>query len=160
MAITFAPLTFGLQAELARGQKQRFPGIKPGDFLKAALDIQALSESGQQPRITTDPFTGNLVVSTEDQANVLEGILADRGIRDLLQPTPEETLAAQRVRQDVLAVIPGTIGATARLVAPGVVVRGEIKPGAPVVQGRPLSGPCAGGTSLSSQIGCNIGGFA
>jgi len=152
--ITGAPLALGVQAEIARGQKERFPGIKPGDLLRAALDIQALSEGGQQARVTNDPFTGDLVVSTPDQANVLEGILADRTIRDLLTPTEEDKAQAEITRQRVLSFVPGTLGATARLVAPGVVIRGEIRPG------RPQSGPCAGGISRLSQIRCNIGGFA
>jgi len=129
----------------------RAPKITPGALLQAALEIQALSEAGQVPRFTADPFTGNFVVSTEDQAGVLESILADRALRDLLAPTPEETLAVQRTRQTVLALVPGTIGATARQVAPGVVVRGQL---------RPLSGPCAAGSSTLDQIRCNLGGFA
>jgi len=156
-----APAIIGsaIQVETTR---TRFPGIKPGDFLKAALDIQALSESGQKPRITTDPFTGDFVISTEDQSSVLTQILADREInRQITALGPEvggeAELQRAALQQQVRATVPGTIGATARSVAPGVVVRGELRPGLP---GRPLSGPCAGGQSTLEQIRCNERGFA
>jgi len=156
-----APAIIGsaIQVEATR---TRFPGIKPGDFLKAALDIQSLSESGKTPRITTDPFTGDFVISTADQSGVLTQILADREInRQIVALGPEVggdvELQRAALQQEVRAVVPGTVGATARMVAPGVVVRGELRPGLP---GRPLSGPCAGGQSALEQIRCNERGFA
>jgi len=149
-----AILGSGLQLEINRSQKQRLPGIKPGDLLRAALDIQSLSEEGLQPRATTDPFTGNLVISTADQEANLQGILADQRLRELLAPTPEETETSARNRLVVLSLIPGTRGATGRQIAPGIVRRGEPTPG------RQTSGPCAGGLSRLSQIRCNVGGFA
>lgn len=129
----------------------RAPKITPGSLLRAALEIQALSEAGKVPRVTNDPFTGNIVISTQDQAGVLSSILADRELRNLLAPTPEESLAAQQTRESVLALVPGTIGATARQVAPGVVMRGRLSP---------LSGPCAAGSSTFDEIRCNLGAFA
>jgi len=156
-----APAVIGstIQVETTR---TRFPGIKPGDFLKAALDIQALSERGKSPLITTDPFTGDFVISTADQSGVLTQILADREISRQLADLGEEVggetaLRRAALQQEIRATVPGTIGATARMVAPGVVVRGELRPGLP---GRPLSGPCAGGESILEQIRCNVGGFA
>jgi len=160
-----APAILGqaVQVEVAR---TRFPGIKPGDLLKASLDIQSLSERGLSPVTSVDPFTGNLVISTADQSTVLAGILADREIGrqiDALGEEPGSPAAlqrialAQQIRETAREHVPGTIGATARLVAPGVVVRGELRPGLP---GRPLSGPCAGGGSILEQIRCNVGGFA
>ncbi len=162
-AVAPAILGTSLQVEV---QKQRFPGLKPGDLLRAALDIQALSESGLTPRASTDPFTGDLVVSTEDQSATLTGILADREVRRQIVELGEEVggeaalqraRLAQQIRESARDLVPGTLGATARRVAPGVVVRGELRPGLP---GRPLSGPCAGGISTLEQIRCNVGGFA
>jgi len=156
-----APAIIGSAVQV-EATRSRFPGIKPGDFLKAALDIQALSESGKTPRITTDPFTGDFVISTEDQSGVLTQILADREINRQIVALGEEVggeveLQRAALQQQVRAVVPGTIGATARMVASGTVVRGELRPGLP---GRPLSGPCAGGQSKLEQIRCNVGGFA
>jgi len=156
-----APAIIGTAVQV-EATRSRFPGIKPGDFLKAALDIQGLSERGLTPRITTDPFTGDFVISTEDQSGVLTQILADREISRQITTLGEEVggaveLQRAALQQQVRAVVPGTIGATARAVSPGVVVRGELRPGLP---GRPLSGPCAGGQSTLEQIRCNERGFA
>lgn len=158
---TAAPAILG-QAVQVETTRTRFPGIKPGDFLKAALDIQALSESGKSPRITSDPFTGGLLISTEDQSPFLTQIVADRELsRQIIALGPEVggevELQRLALQQQLREVVPGTIGATARMVAPGTVVRGELRPGLP---GRPLSGPCAGGQSKLEQIRCNVGAFA
>ncbi len=160
-----APAIIGTSVQVET-QRSRFPGIKPGDFLKAALEIQALSETGRPPMVSTDPFTGDLVVSTADQTSILTQILADREIRRQIESLGPEVggeaelqraRLAQQIRESARDLVPGTLGATGRMVGPGTVVRGELRPGLP---GRPLSGPCAGGGSKLEQIRCNVGAFA
>jgi len=138
----------------------RSPKIKPGEFLKAALEIQALSEAGQVPRITTDPFTGNFVISTEDQSGILNQLLAERSVRELLAPGPEDIEEARQIRTTALALVPGQGSPTARVLAPGIVARGPRIKSTVAAASRTLSGPCAGGGTGFSRIRCNVGGFA
>jgi len=138
----------------------RAPKVKPGDFLKAALEIQALSERGLVPRITTDPFTGNFVVSTEDQSPILTELLADRSIRELLAPTESELAGVRAVQTQALSLVPGQGSATARQVAPGRVSRGTAITSSVAAVTRELSGPCAGAASGFQRVRCNVGGFA
>jgi len=151
------PLLIGQSIQPRGG---RAPGIKPGDLLRAALDIQALSERGLVPRVSTDPFTGNLVVSTMDQTPILNELLADRTIRELLAPTESELSGIRAVRSTTLSLVPGQGSATARQVAPGRVERGPSITSSAAAVTRNLSGPCAGATSGFQRVQCNVGGFA
>lgn len=132
-------------------KKERFPQIKPGDLLKAALAIQALSERGLQPVSSIDPFTGNLVVSTADQSGVLTTILGEKFAREALAPTREELDELSIVRQQV---VDSFASPTARVAAPGVVTRGR------QAQPRRLGGPCAGVTTGFSRLNCARGGIS
>ena len=166
------------QQQAAAAAAERIGKIPPGDFLKAALDIQALSEGGLQPRISSDPFTGGLVVSTVDQERVLLGILEDREAREILAPFPEEITQIRelrdlvieagrrvptsdlRLRQQVSAV-PVSNRVTARLIGPGIVGRGN-RPSsqASALRANRLSGPCAGPTTGFRRLTCQRGGIA
>jgi len=151
------PLLIGQSIQPRGG---RAPGIKPGDLLRAALDIQALSERGLVPRVSTDPFTGDVVVSTADQTPILNELLADRTIRELLAPTESELSDVRAVRTNVLSLVPGQGSATARQIAPGRVSRGTSITSSVSAVTRKLSGPCAGASSGFQRIRCNVGGFA
>jgi len=152
--------------------------ISPGSILKAALDVQALSESGVQPQISEDPFTGNLVVSSVDQAQNLFGILEDREARKLLAPFPEEIVEIRELRDRVIEVgrnlntsdlrltqtvanVPVSTRVTGRLIAPGVVGRGNVPAigSASATASRRLAGPCAGPQTGFSRLRCAQGAF-
>jgi len=131
--------------------RERFPGLRPGDILRAGIAISELSERGLQPVVSTDPFTGDLVVSTADQSRVLETILGERFAREELRPSPEEIAEVGTARQ---AVIDSFAAPTARVGAPGVVTRGrQAKP-------RRLGGPCAGVTTGFMRLNCARGGIS
>lgn len=130
----------------------RFPGIKPGDLLKAALAIQALSEAGKVPVASTDPFTGDLVVSTADQAPILQTLLGERFAREELRATPAEVEEVRTFRDEVVRSLARP---TSRVVAPGVVARRASDVGRP----SRLAGPCAGLNTLQSRRDCARGGF-
>lgn len=78
---------------------QRAPGLKPGDILRASLATQALSERGLSPVVSTDPFTGNLVISTADQTANLFNLLGERFAREALASTPAESAEIFRQRE-------------------------------------------------------------
>lgn len=152
----------GLQAVVlglqARGgplepERQRFPGLAPGDILRAALSIQALSEAGLVPVASTDPFTGDLVVSTQDQAPILETLLGEKFAREALAGTPEEIEQVRTFRDEVVDSLRMP---TARVVAPGVVSKGSRDLGRPTR----LGGPCAAANTGFSRLNCARGGFA
>ena len=130
----------------------RAPGIKPGDLLRAALDIQALSEAGLVPVASTDPFTGDLVVSTADQGPILETLLGERFAREELRPTPAEVEEVGTFRDEVIASLRRP---TARVVAPGVVARRTSDVG----RTSRLAGPCTGLNTLQARRDCARGGF-
>lgn len=152
----------GLQAVVlglqARGgplepERQRFPGISPGDILRGALAIQALSESGLVPVASTDPFTGDLVISTQDQAPVLETLLGEKFARETFAATPEEVEEVRTFRDEVVDRLAMP---TARVIGPGVVSRGSRDAGT----SRRLGGPCAAANTGFSRLNCARGGFA
>jgi len=134
-------------------ERERFPRQKPGDLLEAALAIQALSEQGLTPRVSTDPFTGDLVVSTADQSSVLQTLLGERFAREELRPSPEEVGEVLTFREEVVRSLAVP---TARVVAPGVVARRTSDLG----KTSRLGGPCAGATTGFNRLNCARGGFA
>ncbi len=173
--------TFIVQSLLTEAQRER-PGRKLGNALK---EIQALQARGLDPMLSRDPFTGGLVVSTADQFAVLPGILLERQRSRILAPTTEELDEIRAFRQAFIdagrsqglvdprvaaaaAVEPvaapivsaAETSVTARLVAPGVVVRGTT----PRLTSRRLkdrlSGQCAGPQTGITRLRCGRGGFA
>ncbi len=162
-----AALGQGVSAGLAPSQAQF--KIKPGDLLRAALEIQALSERGQVPVASTDPFSGNLVVSTADQAQNLFGILSDRADRLDLPFTEEDTGALFAARERFIDAAAATARptsalrgvnapsftnrVTARPAPGGGVARGGI-PSASASRTSRLSSPCAGPQTGISRLRC------
>ncbi len=156
------------------------PGkIRPGQFLQAALDIQALSEVRPEARarVSQDPFTGGFVISTESQAPVLFDILQEREIARQLKPSAALISKTRELRDIVIqegravatsdlrlrqlvSSVPVSTRATARLVGPGAVGRGNV----PSAQAesrriRERAGPCAGPQTGFSRLRCAQGGF-
>jgi len=171
-----APAVLGATVQTLVTKKERFPQISPGDILRAALATQALSERGLVPVVSTDPFTGNLVVSTQDQSAGLFNLLGERFAREALASTPAESAAVfaerqafiesrrlnpvfptpfeepvETVREQVIAPL---IRTSPSMIAPGVV--SSVRP---VAASRRLGGPCAGITTGFARLNCGRGGF-
>ncbi len=72
LGVIFLPIALGLAAEF---NKVRFPRLSPGDIARAAVAAQ------QGSRISRDPFFGDIVISTPDQAHLLTGLVRDSAIR-------------------------------------------------------------------------------
>jgi len=145
----------------------------------------ALRARGLIPVTSTDPFTGALVLSTEDQSQFLFDILGERFAREALATTPEESRELFETREAFIesrrvspvfpittAVVPvstdpgvdqvreqviqSLVATTPKVVAPGVVSGRTAKSTRP---GRRLGGPCAGVTTGFERITCARGGF-
>jgi len=168
---SIAPVVLGAALQARGGPLapsfQRAPGLKPGDILRTALDIQALSESGRVPRVSTDPFTGNLVVSTEQQTAGLFNLLGERFAREALATTPEESAITFAEREAFIAsrrlpttevraaIVENFARVSPAVIAPGVV--SSTRPGATI---RRLGGPCAGITTGFQRLNCARGGIS
>ncbi len=162
-----------LQSEVAN-HATRSPKIAPGEFLRTALQIQALSERGLVPVISTDPFTGATVLSTEDQLPGLFNLLGERFARATLAGTPEESAALLGAREEFIEsrregtppasstptvrdqVVAALSTSTAKPVAPGIVA----KKSSSLVTSRRLGGPCAAANTGFNRLNCARGGFA
>jgi len=153
LGLQILPLALTARGGPFEPARDRFPGISPGDLLRAALSIQALSEAGLVPVASTDPFTGDLVVSTQDQAPILETLLGEKFARETLAATPEEIGEVRTFRDEVVDRLAMP---TARVVGPGVVSRGSRDAGI----SRRLGGPCAAANTGFSRLNCARGGFA
>lgn len=153
LALQILPLALMAQGGPLEPERQRSPGLAPGDILRAALAIQALSEAGLVPVASTDPFTGDLVVSTKDQTPVLETILGEKFARETLAATPGEVEEVRTFRDQVIDSLSTP---TARVIGPGVVSRGSRAP----ATSRRLGGPCAAANTGFSRLNCARGGFA
>lgn len=174
--------SIGVEALQAQGgpferARVRSPQVQPGDILALALQAQALSERGLTPVISTDPFTGNQVISTSDQSGILETLLGEKFAREALAPSQAELDALAAARFQTLVVDPPRVSfaraaapvgtsvrdqivddlstATARVVAPGVVTRRSSGVGV----SRRLGGPCAAANTGFTRLRCGRGGF-
>ncbi len=152
------------------------PPFKTGDIFKAAMLIQGLSERGLVPVASTDPFTGNLVISTENQADVLFGILSDRAARLEFPFTEEDEGALFAARERFIDRAAATARptsaltqtsppafsnrVTARPAPAGGVSRGGVPSRSAAVTLGPgngvmrLSSPCAGPQTGISRLRC------
>jgi len=168
---SIAPVVLGAALQARGGPLapsfQRAPGLKPGDILRTALDIQALSESGRVPRVSTDPFTGNLVVSTEEQTAGLFNLLGERFAREALAPTPEESAITFSEREAFIASrrlpvteVRETVVANLSRVSPAPIAPGVVSSARPAVMSRRLAGPCAGPTTGFARLNCARGGIS
>lgn len=171
-----------IQGLLSGQGRERAPRGPGQEALQAIADIQA---RGLDPVVSRDPFTGGLVFSTADQAEVLEGILFERERGRILAPTTQELDEIRAFRQAFIdagrsqglvdprvaaaaavepvaapTVLAASTSVTARLVAPGVVERGTT----PRLTSRRLkdrlSGECAGPQTGITRLRCGRGGFA
>lgn len=103
--MVLGPIAAGLAVGVAgAGAEQlqpgiRFPGVRPGNIAEIAVQIRDLRARGLEPEITTDPFTGGLVLSTRDQGPFLENILGTLAERELLGLTPTESAEIFRLRE-------------------------------------------------------------
>ncbi len=170
----------GILGQVLSPKGPRSPQVQPGDILRLALGVQALSERGLQPVVSTDPFTGDTVLSTADQAGVLQTILGEKFAREALAPTAADIREVFDFQQEAIRLgragllEPGLAGApvetptvrdqvvanltvsSARVVAPGVVARRSSDLD---VRSR-LGGPCAGVNTGIMRLRCARGGFA
>ncbi len=170
-----APSIAGATVQSVLANRARQSGkIKPGEFLRLALDIQALSEQGLTPVLSTDPFTGDTVLFTEDQFPVVFDVLGTKFATQALAGTPEESAAIFRAREEFINQAPGVASivpetptvreqvvlglapVTAKVVAPGVVV----KKSSGLSVSKRLGGPCAGANTGFSRLTCARGGFS
>ena len=169
----------GLQAQggpLA-GPQQRFPQISTGDILRTALATQALSERGLVPVVSTDPFTGNVVISTSDQSEGLFNLLGERFAREALASTPAESAAIFAEREAFIEsrrlnpVFPAAIEAPVETLreqviaplmrtSPSVIAPGVVSSVRPQPTGRRLGEPCAGVTTGFQRLNCARGGIS
>jgi len=158
------------------GPQQRFPQLAAGDILRTALQTQALSERGLVPVVSTDPFTGNVVISTSDQSEGLFNLLGERFARETLASTPAESAAVFAERQAFIEsrrlnpVFPTPFEAPVETVreqviaplirtSPSVIAPGVVSSALPQPTGRRLGGPCAGITTGFARLNCGRGGF-
>ncbi len=156
---------------------ERAPGLTPGDILRASLATQALSERGLSPVVSTDPFTGNLVISTKDQTESLFNLLGERFAREALASTPAESAEIFRQREEFIEsrrqfpVFPGRVDAPApdlrqQVIAPLLretpvpIAPGVVSSARPNVMPRRLGGPCAGVTTGFQRLNCARGGIS
>jgi len=154
--------------------KVRSPKVAPGDILRQALDIVAIQEQGNTPVLTIDPFTGDRVLSTADQAPILFDLLGERFARETLRGTPEESAAIFQEREAFIdsrrqlpvaaepvntvreTVVQALSTTTAKNVSPGIVDRKTSS----LARSRRLGGPCAAANTGFSRLNCARGGFA
>jgi len=172
-----APSILGATATTLLTPRQRFPKISPGDILRASLATAALSERGLSPVISTDPFTGNLVVSTEDQSAGLFNLLGERFAREALASTPAESAAIFAEREAFIEsrrrdpVFPGAVEPPVETVreqvtlaltraSPAPIAPGVVSSVRPNVMPRRLAGPCAGPTTGFARLNCARGGIS
>lgn len=108
---------------------------RPGDFLRVAQEIQRLRARGLDARVSSDPFTGNILISTADQEPILEQLAFEAAVRAATQPSQAFSEALFRARERfiesrrVFPVFPTSPGpppaivAAAQRVLPSVVRR-------------------------------------
>lgn len=170
-----APVVVSTTIQAIKTNRERAaPKIKPGEFLRTALAIQALTAQGLQPVLAADPFSLNTVLFTEDQSGVVFDILGTKFASEALAGTPEESAAIFAAREEFIQSAPGfpatvpevptvrdevvaaLTPSTAKVVAPGVVAK---KSSGMAVSTR-LGGPCAAANTGFSRLNCARGGFS
>jgi hypothetical protein len=99
-----APILAGIAAEVFR---VHFPTINIFDLARAATFKRKIAARGLEGRVTTDPFTGNLALSTEDQKPILNQLLFEAAIRaQPSQPTSTTFAARQELIQGLAESAP------------------------------------------------------
>lgn len=115
-ALVVAPVAAGLFAQLSQ---QRFPRLSPGEIGQAVDLRRGLEARGLDAVFTTDPFTGNLAVSTADQARFLPDLLFEALKRDVLTPPPQLIDLIRRRRDLTIARAAAASGAPPLPAPPG-----------------------------------------
>ena len=180
-AVAPAVLGAGLSARGGPFEPPRgvVPKVKPGEILQIALATQSLSETGRELRLTTDPFTGGLVISAADQDPLLFNLLGERFAREALRATPEESqqifderaaLIESRRLFPVFPTAPAppppqtevreqVVQALARE-SPRPIAPGVVSSASSGILSRRLGGPCAGVTTGFTRLNCARGGIS
>lgn len=160
-----APAIIALGATIVQTEagRVRSPGISPGEIGSTAQQIAALRRRGLKPTLVVDPFTGGLVLATEDQFPNLEGILRERFERRLLTPSAEEAQAIFRARQELMdrtaasgAVQSAKVRAAAQEPTPMFKSTGRLSREVPGAQLRETGDPCRG-LGLAARAICEGG---
>lgn len=99
-ALAFLPPVLGLLASINR---PRFPRLSPADILSTVSESIRLRERGLEPVVSTDPFTGNVALSTQDQANLLPQLLFEAAARDVPRPSTDQASALREILIEGLA---------------------------------------------------------
>lgn len=99
-AIFVAPIVAGIAAEIFDID---FPQISVGDVARAARFNERIRARGLEPVITTDPFTGNVLLATKDQIPILGQLAKEAALRSLPQPDTELRFQARQGLIDALA---------------------------------------------------------
>lgn len=90
LAAPLLPLVPPLLGLLAQTLRPRFPRLEPSEIGQAVQETISLRARGLEPVVSTDPFTGNVAISTVDQAGILDTLLAEAAARKLPPPTPSQ----------------------------------------------------------------------
>jgi hypothetical protein len=85
----------GVAGLVALETRPRFPQLGIPEIASALASADKLRRRGLEPRISTDPFTGNVAVSTLDQAPILEQLLFESAVRSVPPPDPAPLRAAR-----------------------------------------------------------------
>ena len=173
-ALAIIPQLGGGLVSVGLTQGARFPGVSPGDFVRLATGVRDLRARGLQPVITTDPITGNFVLSTADQqfASQIAATLAERQFGML---TPDESREIFNLRQGFIesrrinpvfpvvqqvssqATLPVAAQAGPALVAP--VDRGTLSAGTVIRRRVTNRSLCLAGSRNLAEIARCQGGF-
>ena len=180
-AVAPAILGAGLSARGGPLEQPRgdVPKIKPGEIIEIALASQALESTGRELRLTTDPFTGGLVISAADQDLRLFDILGEKFAREALRATPEESQQVFDERQALIesrrlfpvfptapAPPPPSTEVRQQVVAaltresPRAIAPGRVSSASAGLMSRRLGGPCAGVTTGFTRLNCARGGIS
>lgn len=80
--------------------RPRFPQIKPSQLGETLAIAEDLRRRGLEPVISTDPFTGNVLVGSADQP--LQQLALEAAIRSSGQPTQSEVDELFELRQQLI----------------------------------------------------------
>lgn len=112
----------GALASLTRIHFPRLPANTAAEIFKANVRARA---SGARPRVGTDPFTGNVLLFTEDQEGIVNQLAQEAAIRAAVGQATRELLA-----EDPLIFLRGLRRGDPRRIAAGLDPPDALPPGA------------------------------